>query len=140
MCSCLVHDQHSQICIFSLVPNLSYCKRQNLRAASLGTRLILVLNLVPRLISQAFIACSMKSFHTASNKSLGDKSGNEANTSAHSCTSLTYRYCVVVHRHMLLNQMQAVHQQADFLSNNFLLLLSISDLIESFLETMHKTG
>ena len=37
-------------------------------------------NLIPRLISQAFIACSMKSaaFYTASDKSLGDKPGNEA--------------------------------------------------------------
>ena len=32
-------------------------------------------SLVPRLISQAFIACSMKS-----NKSLGDKAGNEASS------------------------------------------------------------
>ena len=38
-------------------------------------------SLVPRFISQAFIACSMKArrtFHTASDKSLEDKPGNDA--------------------------------------------------------------
>ena len=54
-------------------------------------------SLVPRFISQAFIAWSMVlcAFHTASDKSLGDKPGNEA----------TYMYTalhcirVVIHMH-----------------------------------------